>query len=66
MTVTAYLVIYAERHGDDTRIEDDQLTVDFGPHWVTISDKSGPCFAAPRETVHAVIRVDEEQEPTHE
>lgn len=59
----AYLIIHAERRGDDTLIEDDQLTVEFGEHWVTISDQAGPCYAAPREKVHAVMRVDEEPTP---
>ncbi|MFZ3592325.1 hypothetical protein [Streptomyces sp. BH104] len=59
----AYLIVHAERRGDDTHIEDDTLTVEFGQHWVTISDTSGPCYGAPREKIHAVIRVDPEQDP---
>jgi hypothetical protein len=58
----AYLIVHAERRGDDTLIEDDHLTVQFDPHWVTIFDETGPCFAAPREKIHAVIRVDPEQD----
>ncbi|GAA1888319.1 hypothetical protein GCM10009837_07710 [Streptomyces durmitorensis] len=63
VTMPRYLIIHAERRGDDTLIEDDQLTVKFDPHWVTLFDNVGPCFAAPREKIHAVIRVDD---PEHE
>ncbi|WP_328631986.1 hypothetical protein [Streptomyces sp. NBC_00356] len=58
----AYLIVFTDRGGDETRIEGDDLTAQFDPHWVTLFDGAGPCFAAPREKIHAVIRVDE-QEP---
>lgn len=62
----AYLIVHAERRGDDTLIEDEHLTVQLDAHWVTLFDEAGPCFAAPREKIHAVIRVDPEEDPLHE
>jgi len=61
--MATYVIVHAERRGEDVRLEDDQLTVDFTPHWVTFCDKAGPCYAVPREQVACVMRVDEDQDP---
>lgn len=58
----AYLIVHAERRGDDTLLQDGRLTVDFTPDWVVFTDSAGPCYAVPREQVRSVMRVDEEQE----
>ena len=58
-----YVIVHAERRGEDVRLEDDHLTVDFTPHWVTFHDQDGPCYAVPREQVACVMRVDEQQNP---
>ncbi|WP_069883545.1 hypothetical protein [Streptomyces luteocolor] len=62
----AYLIVHADRRGDDPLIEDENLTVEFDAHWVTFSDAAGPCFVAPREGIRAVVRVDPEEDPLHE
>jgi len=59
----AYLIVHNERHGDDTLLEDDQLTVEFTEGWAVFHDEAGPCYAVPREQVRSIMRVDEEQEP---
>ena len=63
VTVPAYLIVHAERRGDDTLLEDNPLTVEFTPDWVVFTDAAGPCYAVPREQVRNVMRVDEPQEP---
>ncbi|MET9909693.1 hypothetical protein ABZZ74_23310 [Streptomyces sp. NPDC006476] len=54
-----YVIVHNERRGEDVRLEDDHLTVDFTPHWVTFHDANGPCYAVPREQVACIMRVDE-------
>ncbi|MGW4493758.1 hypothetical protein [Streptomyces sp. NPDC004376] len=61
----AYLVIHAERHGDDTLIEDPALSVEFTDGWVLFRD--GPdntvAIGIPAQQVARVERVDDQQEP---
>ena len=61
-----WLIIHADRRGDDTLLQDDPLTVEFTPHWIVFTDSAGPCYAVPREQVRSVERVDEEQDPEQE
>lgn len=68
MTVPAYLVIHAERHGDDTLIEDPSLTVEFIDGWVLFKDRdliydNRVAIAIPAAQVRRVERVDEEETP---
>ncbi|MER6183011.1 hypothetical protein [Streptomyces sp. NPDC001652] len=71
-----YLIIHAERRGDDTVIEDPNLTVEFTDGWVLFIDHSPPstgdrvlfgeprvALAIPAVQVLRVERVDEPQEP---
>lgn len=65
----AYLVIHAERRGDDTVIEDPNLTVEFVDGWVLFKDRSlvednRVAIAIPATQVLRIERVDEEQDPT--
>jgi hypothetical protein len=68
VTVGAYLVVHAERRGDDTVIEDDQLEVEFTNGWVLFKDR-GPtegnrvAIAFPAAQVLRVERVDEPKDP---
>ena len=70
----AYLIVHAERRGDDTVIEDDQLTVEFGEAWVLFQTQEPPegravygeqrvVLAVPVAQVLRVERVDEGQDP---
>jgi hypothetical protein len=64
----AYLVVHAERHGDDTLIEDDQLEVEFVHGWVLFKDRrviddNRVAIAIPAAQILRVERVDEDQEP---
>ncbi|MFD4547284.1 hypothetical protein [Streptomyces sp. NPDC058466] len=62
----AYLIVHAERRGDDTVLEDDTLTVEFTPDWAVFRDEAGACYAVPREQIRSIMRVDEDQEPDQE
>lgn len=59
----AYLIVYAERRGDDTVLEDPALTLELTPDWATFHDTEGVCFVVPRERVSSILRVDEERDP---
>ncbi|MFF2100975.1 hypothetical protein [Streptomyces sp. NPDC058202] len=64
----AYLVVHAERRGDDTVIEDPDLTVEFTDGWVLFKDRdiikpNRVVLAIPAVQVLRVERVDEEQDP---
>ncbi|OUD04691.1 hypothetical protein [Streptomyces swartbergensis] len=64
----AYLVIHAERHGDDTLIEDPNLTVEFVDGWILFKDRdtlaeNPVAIAVPATQVRRVERVDEPQAP---
>lgn len=64
----AYLVIHAERHGDDTLIEDPNLTVEFVDGWALFKDRdltkdNRVAIAIPAAQVRRVERVDEEETP---
>lgn len=59
----AYLIVYAERRGDDTVLEDPTLTLELTPDWATFHDTEGVFFVVPRERVSSILRVDEEQDP---
>jgi hypothetical protein len=67
----AYLVVHAERRGDDTVIEDPNLTVEFVDGWVLFKDRdlikpNRVALAIPATQVLRVERVDEEQDPQPE
>jgi hypothetical protein len=62
----AYLVVHAERRGDDTVIEDPDLTVEFVDGWVLFKDRdlvqpNRVVLAIPAAQVARVERVDDEQ-----
>ncbi|MDX2757900.1 hypothetical protein [Streptomyces europaeiscabiei] len=69
----AYLIVHAERRGDDTVIEDPDLTVEFADGWVLFKDRdlikpNRVVLAIPAVQVARVERVDEphqlqDQEP---
>lgn len=64
----AYLVVHAERRGDDTVIEDPDLVVEFVDGWVLFKDRdlvkdNRVALAIPAVQVLRVERVDEPQEP---
>ncbi|MFJ4925282.1 hypothetical protein [Streptomyces sp. NPDC088736] len=64
----AYLVVHAERRGDDQVIEDPNLTVEFVDGWVLFKDRdliatNRVAIAIPAAQVARVERVDEEQAP---
>jgi hypothetical protein len=63
VTVPAYLIVHAERRGDDTVLEDPALTLELTQDWATFHDNTGVCFAVPRERIGSIMRVDGEQEP---
>ena len=70
VTMPAYLVIHAERHGDDTLIEDPNLTVEFVDGWVLFKDRdplkpNRVALAFPAVQVAQVKRVDEPRGPEH-
>lgn len=58
-----YLIVHAERRGDDTLLEDDTLDVEFTQGWAVFHDAAGACYAVPREQVRSIMRVDEEENP---
>ncbi|MGQ4343589.1 hypothetical protein [Streptomyces sp. SAS_275] len=67
----AYLVVHAERRGDDTVIEDPDLTVEFADGWVLFKDRdliqpNRVAIAIPAAQVLRVERVDEDQEPARQ
>jgi hypothetical protein len=64
----AYLVVHVERRGDDTVIEDPELTVEFTDGWVLFLDRhlikpNRVVLAIPAVQVARVERVDEPREP---
>lgn len=64
----AYLVVHAERRGDDRLIEDPNLTVEFIDGWVLFKDRdliqpNRVAIAFPAAHVDHVERVDDPQEP---
>jgi hypothetical protein len=61
--VPAYLIVYTERRGDDTVLEDDELTLELDANWATFYDAHGICFTSPRERISSIQRVDEQQDP---
>lgn len=66
----AYLVVHAERRGDDTVIEDPNLAVEFIDGWVLFKDRDlikpdRVALAIPAAQVLRVERVDEERTPAH-
>lgn len=63
----AYLVVHAERRGDDTVVEDPELTVEFVDGWVLFKDRdlvqpNRVALAFPAAQVLRVERVDGEQD----
>ena len=58
-----YLIVHAERRGDDTLLEDETLTLEFADGWAIFHDAAGTCYAVPREQVRSILRVDENQNP---
>jgi hypothetical protein len=58
----AYLIVHAERRGDDTLLEDNQLTLELADGWAIFHDAAGTCYAVPREQVRSIMRVDEGQD----
>jgi hypothetical protein len=67
VTVPAYLIVHAERRGDDTVIEDDQLTVEFTDGWVLFKDRGlfeedRVVLGVPAAQVARIERVDAQQE----
>ncbi len=64
----AYLIVHAERRGDDTVIEDPDLTVEFTDSWVLFKDRdlikpNRVVLAIPAAQVARVERVDDQQQP---
>lgn len=67
----AYLIVHAERRGDDTVVEDPNLTVEFTDGWVLFKDRDlikpdRVALAIPAAQVLRVERVDEDQSPTRQ
>ncbi len=67
----AYLVVHTERRGDDTVIEDPNLTVEFVDGWVLFKDRDliksdRVALAIPAAQVLRVERVDEQQTPAYQ
>lgn len=58
----AYLIVHAERRGDDILLQDEPLTVEFTDGWAVFHDGEGACYAVPREQVRSIMRVDEPQD----
>jgi hypothetical protein len=66
-----YLIVHAERRGDDTVIEDPDLTVEFVDGWVLFKDRdlvkpNRVVLAIPAEQVQRVERVDEPRDQQRE
>lgn len=64
----AYLIVHNERRGDDTLIEDPNLTVEFTDGWALFKDRdliepNRVVLAIPAAQVTRVERVDETPEP---
>jgi hypothetical protein len=64
----AYLIVHAERRGDDTVVEDPNLVVEFVDGWVLFKYRdlikdNRVALAIPATQVLRVERVDEEQDP---
>lgn len=64
----AYLIVHADRRGDDTLIEDDNLTVEFVDGWVLFKDRdlihsNRVALAIPAAQIARVERVEQPQEP---
>lgn len=62
-----YLIVHAERRGEDTVIEDPQLTVDFTDGWVLFKDRdlikpNRVVLAIPAAQIQRVERIDEPQD----
>ena len=57
-----YLIVHAERRGDDTLLEDEHLTLELTQGWAVFHDEDGACYAVPREQVRSIMRVDEDQD----
>ena len=64
--MTAYLIVHAERRGDDTLLEDEPLTLELTDGWAVFHDAAGACYAVPREQVRSIQRVDEEKDTEYE
>lgn len=67
----AYLVVHAERRGDDTVVEDPNLVVEFVDGWVLFKDRdlikdNRVALAIPATQVLRVERVDQPPEPAPE
>ncbi|MGW0780328.1 hypothetical protein [Streptomyces sp. NPDC002913] len=67
----AYLIVHAERRGDDTVIEDPDLTVEFTDGWVLFKDRdlvqpNRVVLAIPAAQIQRVQRVDEDRNPSHQ
>jgi hypothetical protein len=63
----AYLIVHAERRGDDTVIEDPNLTVEFTDGWALFKDRDlikpdRVALAIPAIQVLRIERVDEPQD----
>lgn len=63
-----YLIVHAERRGEDTVIEDHNLIVEFVDGWVLFKDRdllkeARVALAIPAIQVLRIERVDEEQDP---
>lgn len=59
-----YLIVYAERRGDDTVIEDPHLTIEFKDRDLFEPDRVA--VAIPAAQVQRIERVDEDQNPDQE
>ncbi|GLP64322.1 hypothetical protein TUSST3_09420 [Streptomyces sp. TUS-ST3] len=59
----AYLIVHAERRGEDTLLEDEHLTLELATGWAIFHDEDGACYAVPREQIRSIMRVDEEETP---
>lgn len=67
----AYLVVHAERRGDDAVVEDPNLVVEFVDGWVLFKDRdlikdNRVALAIPAAQVLRVERVDEDRTPAHQ
>ncbi|MFJ7998951.1 hypothetical protein ACIQ7D_17645 [Streptomyces sp. NPDC096310] len=68
LTVPAYLIVHAERRGDDTLIEDPKLTVEFTDGWALFRDRDPiqpdrVVLAIPAAQIQRIERVDQGQAP---
>lgn len=61
-----YLIVHAERRGDDTLLEDPALALELTDGWAVFHDAAGACYAVPREQVRSILRVDEDQDTEQE